>query len=200
MTDALVYSYKNTLTNPCPIKYNPLVRVSSLDPSPQPSAASHSYIILPRTLHSRPGLLRSLEPGAERATCPMVPAALLPSHRFAARVRRGRGALWWRTAAARPSLSSPSAPPPSRPPPPAGAARHCLSHCPFAARGVGSLQPAGGVCASLHQESRRRRVTEARKAGIEWRSCAHAGRGEAEVRAEVRAARALALAPAPRYE
>ena len=151
-------------------------------------------------MHSRPGLLRSLEPRAERAKCPFLPPCC---RRIAARVRRGRGALWWRTAAARPIFGSrappPLRPPPLRPPPPAGAARHCLSHCPFAARGVGSLQPAalqpaGGVCTRLHQESRRRRVTEARKAGIEWRSCAHAGRCEAEVRAEVRAARALAPA------
>ena len=52
-------------------------------------------------------------------------------------------------------------------------------------------------------------MTEARKAGIEWRSCAHAGRGEAQVRAEARAearaevraalAPARARAPAPRY-
>ena len=49
--------------------------------------------------------------------------------------------------------SSPPSPAP-RPPPPAGAARHC----PFAARGAA-------------HESRRRSVTEARKAGMEWRSC-----------------------------
>ena len=42
-------------------------------------------------------------------------------------------------------------------------------------------------------------MTEARKAGIEWRSCAHAGRCEAEVRAEVSStSTSTSTAPAPR--